>query len=279
MAVVHSRCPHGLPHRARLSASRRLRRRASYRIGTAACGRPHMGIRDRERDAQRRHRTALRGLRPRRRRRPRGDKAAGGDPPYSGGALVLGYLDAGTLEPYRPWFRRAKPYRLDYWKQWGEWYANVNAPGFRKLIVGVATSFERKGLDGLFLDNTDMIETHPKQAPGMRRLVCGAREARPRPPRFSLRPERRRRRQADHPLPRRLEPRRHRHRPKRGARPARDARARPPDARDRLRQACELARRRPRHPARVPDGRAAVRLESRADADPAAAAALLSRFT
>jgi len=91
---------------------------------------------------------------------------------HAGGALVLGYLDAGTIEPYRPWFRRAKPYRLDYWKQWGEWYANVNAPGFRTLILGVAASFEKKGLDGLFLDNTDMIETHPKQASGMRQLVA-----------------------------------------------------------------------------------------------------------
>jgi len=91
---------------------------------------------------------------------------------HRGGALVVGYLDAGTIEPYRPWFRRAKPYRLDYWKQWGEWYANVDAPGFRKLLLGVAGSFERKGLDGLFLDNTDMTETHPKQAPGMHRLVA-----------------------------------------------------------------------------------------------------------
>jgi hypothetical protein len=91
---------------------------------------------------------------------------------HGSGLLVLGYLDVGTIEPYRPWFRRAKPYRLDYWKQWGEWYANVDAPGYRKLLLGVAASFERKGLDGLFLDNTDMTETHPKQAPGMRRLVA-----------------------------------------------------------------------------------------------------------
>lgn len=91
---------------------------------------------------------------------------------HDGGALVLGYLDAGTIEPYRPWYRRAKPYRLDYWKEWGEWYANVDAAGFRRLILGVATGFERKRLDGLFLDNTDMIETHPKQARGMRLLVA-----------------------------------------------------------------------------------------------------------
>lgn len=35
----------------------------------------------------------------------------------------------------------------------------------------VAPSILRKGLDGLFLDNTDMIETHRRQAAGMRRLV------------------------------------------------------------------------------------------------------------
>ncbi len=90
---------------------------------------------------------------------------------HQGGALVLGYLDAGTIEPYRPWFGRAKPYRLDYWKQWGEWYANVDAAGFRRLIAGIGTAFERKGLDGLFLDNTDMTETHPQEKPGMRLLV------------------------------------------------------------------------------------------------------------
>jgi polysaccharide biosynthesis protein PelA len=88
------------------------------------------------------------------------------------GALVLGYLDVGTIEPYRPWYRRAKPYRLDYWKQWGEWYANVDAAGYRKLLRSVAAGMLRKKLDGLFLDNTDMVETHPKQASGMRRIVA-----------------------------------------------------------------------------------------------------------
>lgn len=88
------------------------------------------------------------------------------------GALVLGYLDAGTIEPYRPWYRRARPYRLDYWKAWGEWYANVDAAGYRRLVAGIAASMLRKRLDGLFLDNTDMVETHPSQASGMRVLVA-----------------------------------------------------------------------------------------------------------
>src|SRR3954451_5845239 len=76
------------------------------------------------------------------------------------GSLVLGYLDVGTIEPYRSWYKTAKPYRLEYWPDWGEWYANVAKPGFRKLIAGnVAPAALRRGFDCLFLDNVDMIET------------------------------------------------------------------------------------------------------------------------
>jgi hypothetical protein len=89
-----------------------------------------------------------------------------------GGRLVLAYLDVGTIEPGRPWSGRAKPYRVDRWARWGEWYADVDRPGYRRLIARrVAPAMLRKGFDGLFLDNTDAIEVHPRQAPGMRRLV------------------------------------------------------------------------------------------------------------
>lgn len=88
------------------------------------------------------------------------------------GKLVLAYLDVGTVEPGRPWYRSAKPYRLDFWPDWGEWYADVAAPGYRRLISHtVAPSMLRKGFAGLFLDNTDMIETHPRQTHGMGMLV------------------------------------------------------------------------------------------------------------
>jgi endo-alpha-1,4-polygalactosaminidase (GH114 family) len=89
------------------------------------------------------------------------------------GRLVLAYLDVGTIEDYRGWYQAAKPYRLDYWGDWGEWYANVNASGFRSLMLKrVAPAMLAKGFDGLFLDNTDMTETHPAQKPGMRALVA-----------------------------------------------------------------------------------------------------------
>jgi uncharacterized protein (TIGR01370 family) len=90
----------------------------------------------------------------------------------AGGALVFGYLSVGTIESYRSWFKAAKPYRMELWDDWGEWYARVSAPGFRRLIVKrVAPAILERGFDGLFLDNVDMIETHPAQAAGMRKLV------------------------------------------------------------------------------------------------------------
>jgi uncharacterized protein (TIGR01370 family) len=90
----------------------------------------------------------------------------------AGGAVVLGYLSVGTIEPYRSWYSAAKPYRLDYWPEWGEWYADVARPGFRRLIARrVAPAILRRGFDGLFLDNVDMIEAHPRRAAGMRALV------------------------------------------------------------------------------------------------------------
>lgn len=88
------------------------------------------------------------------------------------GIIVLGYLSVGTIEPWRSWFGQVKAYRLDLWGDWDEWYADVSAPGYRKVIADeVAPAMLAKGLDGLFLDNVDMIETHPSRAPGMQALV------------------------------------------------------------------------------------------------------------
>jgi uncharacterized protein (TIGR01370 family) len=88
------------------------------------------------------------------------------------GSVVLGYLSVGTIERYRSWYRKAKPHRLELWGDWGEWYADVSEPGFRRLIAArVAPKLLNKGFDGLFLDNVDMVEGHPKQRLAMFRLV------------------------------------------------------------------------------------------------------------
>ena len=88
------------------------------------------------------------------------------------GKLVLAYLDVGTIEPYRSWYPLLKPYRLAYWPDWGEWYAAVSRPGYRRAIAGrIAPMLLSKGFDGLFLDNTDMIDSFPRQTAGMRTLI------------------------------------------------------------------------------------------------------------
>jgi hypothetical protein len=89
------------------------------------------------------------------------------------GAVVLGYLSVGTIEPFRSWYPKLKPYGLrDRFKQFGEIYADADARGFRRAISRrIAPHILGKGFDGLFLDNTDMVETHKRERAGMRRLV------------------------------------------------------------------------------------------------------------
>ena len=90
------------------------------------------------------------------------------------GAVVLGYLSVGTIEAWRPWYPRLRRYRLEAWRDWrDEFFADVSRRGYRRQIAGrIAPRLLAKGLDGLFLDNVDMIETHRPQRPGMRRLVA-----------------------------------------------------------------------------------------------------------
>ncbi|MDP8909123.1 MAG: endo alpha-1,4 polygalactosaminidase [Chloroflexota bacterium] len=91
-----------------------------------------------------------------------------------GATIVLAYISVGTLEDYRPWYRAGKRYRLDRYDPPfdDEFYADTSKPGFRKLIARrVVPPMLAKGFDGLFLDNTDMIEDHPRQRAGMRKLV------------------------------------------------------------------------------------------------------------
>lgn len=91
----------------------------------------------------------------------------------SQGAVVLGYLSVGTIERWRTWAKRAIPYRLGRVQGWsGEHYADTSKAGYRRLVLDVAAPpILAKGLDGLFLDNVDMIETHPRQRAGMYALV------------------------------------------------------------------------------------------------------------
>jgi endo-alpha-1,4-polygalactosaminidase (GH114 family) len=92
------------------------------------------------------------------------------------GTTVLGYLSVGTIEKWRSWYPKLKPYRLAAWKDWkDEWYSDTSKRGFRRQIArNIAPDVLGKGFDGLMLDNTDMVETrsHIRQRRGMGRLIA-----------------------------------------------------------------------------------------------------------
>lgn len=89
------------------------------------------------------------------------------------GKIVLAYLSIGTIEKYRFWYRAVRKYRLkDKFDEFDEYYARPNKAGYRRIMLRVARRYlRRKKVDGLFLDNTDFIEVHPRQKRGLRRLV------------------------------------------------------------------------------------------------------------
>jgi uncharacterized protein (TIGR01370 family) len=92
------------------------------------------------------------------------------------GGDVLAYLSVGTVEKWRGWYKRLKPYRLSAWQDWkDEWFADTSKAGYRDALVEIADDeLLVKGFDGLFLDNTDMIEnrSHRKQRKGMGQLIA-----------------------------------------------------------------------------------------------------------
>ncbi len=89
---------------------------------------------------------------------------------------MLAYLSVGTVEKWRGWYSRLKPYRLKAWRDWkDEWYADTSKAGYRDELVAIAgDEILDKGFDGLFLDNTDMVESrsHRTQRQGMGELVA-----------------------------------------------------------------------------------------------------------
>ena len=88
------------------------------------------------------------------------------------GVLVAGYLSVGTIEKGRFWTKAAKPYRLDYWQDWDEWYADVSAPGYQRLMLKrIIPTLTSKGFDAIFLDNIDLVELYPNQSFGLSRLI------------------------------------------------------------------------------------------------------------
>ena len=89
------------------------------------------------------------------------------------GVIVLGYMSVGTVEEWRPWAASTRRFAMGPVAGWPrERWARVADAAYRRLLVRrVGPMILARGFDGLFLDNTDVGERHPTQAPGARAAV------------------------------------------------------------------------------------------------------------
>lgn len=96
-------------------------------------------------------------------------------------ALVLSYLSVGTVEEWRPYAAQVpEAWKLGAVPGWpGERYADVRAPGWRRLMAEQARTLAEAGFDGLYLDNLDVAEEHPALADALVELVGELRDAVP----------------------------------------------------------------------------------------------------
>jgi uncharacterized protein (TIGR01370 family) len=97
------------------------------------------------------------------------------------GALVLAYLSVGTVEEWRHYAQRVPGTwtlgPVDGWA--GERYVDARNQGWRALMAREARTLAAAGFDGLYLDNLDVAELHPRTADGVVTLVEGLAEAAP----------------------------------------------------------------------------------------------------
>ena len=81
-----------------------------------------------------------------------------------GGRKVYSYLSVGTLEKYRPYYKRFKKYCLKKYNNWNdENWVNVSKKPWQRFICNeLVPEIMAKGINGLWVDNTDVFYEYPK---------------------------------------------------------------------------------------------------------------------
>lgn len=84
---------------------------------------------------------------------------------HENGKIVYGYLNIGALEEYRPYYDQFKNITLTAYENWpDERWINTAEPKWQAFIVDkLGKQYAEMGLDGLFLDNTDVYGLYPTE--------------------------------------------------------------------------------------------------------------------
>lgn len=76
------------------------------------------------------------------------------------GHIVLSYLNIGSVESNRKYYNRFKSLRLKTYENWeDEYWVNVSSRTWQNFVINnLVASMVKKGVDGFWVDNTDVYE-------------------------------------------------------------------------------------------------------------------------
>ena len=79
------------------------------------------------------------------------------------GATVLSYLNIGALEQWRPYYEEMSTYSLGSMEGWpDEVWMDVSNPDWQSYVANtLASQLCEKGIDGFFVDNSDVYAQYP----------------------------------------------------------------------------------------------------------------------
>lgn len=92
------------------------------------------------------------------------------------GKTVYTYLSIGSLEDYRSYYKSYKHLALSKYDGWeGEEWVDVSSKAWQKLMLKRAKEFKKKGVDGFFIDNSDVYYEYkePRIYRGLVKILTG----------------------------------------------------------------------------------------------------------
>lgn len=73
------------------------------------------------------------------------------------GIKVYSYLNIGSIETFRDYYKKYEDLTLKEYKNWdGEYWVDIVNEKWQQFIIGLAKKLNEKGVDGFFIDNCDV---------------------------------------------------------------------------------------------------------------------------
>lgn len=81
----------------------------------------------------------------------------------NGNKKIYSYLSVGSIENFRPYYKKFKSITLGKYEDWPEErWIDVSKKGWQRFIARKGKGIKNKGLDGFFIDNADVYHHYKK---------------------------------------------------------------------------------------------------------------------